>query len=113
MKSVNQSLHGVLWRLSRIGLTAVFWVSNPPTVGLGLGEPLAETIRSVTIGHQFPFTEKLAFLSVRSSFAVLDMSVALEEFCSTFSSRGCSTGFAVHAVAQCALFHCSGSSRKL
>jgi Mg2+/Co2+ transporter CorB len=35
---------------------------------------------------------------------VLEMSVALEGFCSTFSSRGCSTGFAVHAVARMLYF---------
>ena len=53
-----------------------------------LGEPLAETIRSVTIGHQFPFTGELALLSVRPSFAVFEMSVEFEGFCSIFSRQG-------------------------
>ncbi len=72
---------------------------------VGLGEPLAETIRGATIGHQFPLTGKLTFLSVRSSFTVLEMSVELEGFCSTFSRQRMSNWhFAVQANVQSALF---------
>lgn len=76
MRSVNQiPTQPNLATVSHLARSP-FWASNPPRVSLG--EPLAETIRSVTIGHQFPFTGKLTFLSVR---------------CSTFLQRECSTGF--------------------
>jgi hypothetical protein len=92
-------------RVSQIALAALFGVSNPPMVGLG--EPLAETLRCVTIGHQFPFTGKLAFLSVRSSFAVLEMSVGWRDFVQPFPPGDAQPDLAVQAVALCALFLCS------
>ena len=73
MQSVNQFPRSV--SLAAVSDPARCAVLGLKSTAVGLGEPLAETIRSVTIGHQFPFTGKLAFLPVRSSFAVLEMSL--------------------------------------
>jgi hypothetical protein len=56
------------------------------------GEPFAETIRGVTVGHQFQFAEKLAFLRVKTSFALLETSGGLESFVQYFLAKGLSTG---------------------
>jgi hypothetical protein len=82
-RPVNQSRHSVTSATVSDEPPTVFWVSNRAVVGLG--EPFAETICTVIVGEQFPFTGKVVFLSVRSSFAVLEMSVELERFSSTLS----------------------------
>ena len=82
-RPVNQSPHSVTSATVSDEPPTVFWVSNRAVAGLG--EPFAETICTVIVGQQFPFTGKVVFLSVRSSFAVLEMSVELERFSSTLS----------------------------